>query len=278
MEFILLIKILLVFSLGACLGSFLNVLVDRGQKGKSLLGWSQCDHCGYRLRWYDNVPVFSFLFLHGRCRKCGQKLSWQYPIVELGMGFLFLAVGYSVGFLDLVPTSQSYFDAWEILFIILTVFLLAAVFLWDLKYMIIPDELVLAGLSIAFFYSVYQQFSLDVSWLDIRSPVVSGLAGSLIVSGFFYLIYFISKKKWIGGGDVKLGLWIGWLSGWQMAYLMLLVAYVLGAAVSVALLALKKKKMNSQVPFGPFLILGCLVVLFWGESVIQWWREIIFNF
>jgi prepilin signal peptidase PulO-like enzyme (type II secretory pathway) len=278
MEFILLIKILLVFSLGACLGSFLNVLVDRGQKGKSLLGWSQCDHCGYRLRWYDNVPVFSFLFLHGRCRKCGQKLSWQYPIVELGMGFLFLAVGYSVGFLDLVPTSQSYFDAWEILFVILTVFLLAAVFLWDLKYMIIPDELVLAGLSIAFFYSVYQQFSLDVSWLDIRSPVVSGLAGSLIVSGFFYLIYFISKKKWIGGGDVKLGLWIGWLSGWQMAYLMLLVAYVLGAAVSVALLALKKKKMNSQVPFGPFLILGCLVVLFWGESVIQWWREIIFNF
>lgn len=278
MEFILLIKILLVFSIGACLGSFLNVLVDRGQKGKSLLGWSQCDHCGYRLRWYDNVPVFSFLFLHGRCRKCGQKLSWQYPIVELGMGFLFLAVGYSVGFLDLVPTSQSYFDAWEILFVILTVFLLAAVFLWDLKYMIIPDELVLAGLSIAFFYSVYQQFSLDVSWLDIRSPVVSGLAGSLIVSGFFYLIYFISKKKWIGGGDVKLGLWIGWLSGWQMAYLMLLVAYVLGAAVSVALLALKKKKMNSQVPFGPFLILGCLVVLFWGESVIQWWREIIFNF
>jgi prepilin signal peptidase PulO-like enzyme (type II secretory pathway) len=260
------------------MGSFLNVLVDRGQKGESLLGWSQCDHCGYRLRWYDNVPVFSFLFLHGRCRKCGQKLSWQYPIVELGMGFLFLAVGYSVGFLDLVPTSQSYFDAWEILFVILTVFLLAAVFLWDLKYMIIPDELVLAGLSIAFFYSVYQQFSLDVSWLDIRSPVVSGLAGSLIVSGFFYLIYFISKKKWIGGGDVKLGLWIGWLSGWQMAYLMLLVAYVLGAAVSVALLALKKKKMNSQVPFGPFLILGCLVVLFWGESVIQWWREIIFNF
>ena len=272
------IKILLVFSIGACLGSFLNVLVDRGQKGKSLLGWSQCDHCGYRLRWYDNVPVFSFLFLHGRCRKCGQKLSWQYPIVELGMGFLFLAVGYSVGFLDLVPTSQSYFDAWEILFIILTVFLLAAVFLWDLKYMIIPDELVLAGLLIAFFYSVYQQFSLDVSWLDICSPVVSGLAGSLIVSGFFYLIYFISKKKWIGGGDVKLGLWIGWLSGWQMAYLMLLVAYVLGAAVSVALLALKKKKMNSQVPFGPFLILGCLIVLFWGESVIQWWREIIFNF
>jgi prepilin signal peptidase PulO-like enzyme (type II secretory pathway) len=98
------------------------------------------------------------------------------------------------------------------------------------------------------------------------------------VSGFFYLIYFISKKKWIGGGDVKLGLWIGWLSGWQMAYLMLLVAYVLGAVVAVALLALKKKKMNSQVPFGPFLVLGCLIVLFCGESVIQWWKKIIFNF
>jgi prepilin signal peptidase PulO-like enzyme (type II secretory pathway) len=278
MEFLFFIKTATIFLTGLCMGSFLNVLVDRGQKGESLLGWSQCDHCGYRLRWYDNVPILSFLFLRGRCRKCGQKLSWQYPIVELGMGLLFLIVGYKIGFLDLVLVDQTYFDTWESLFIVLTVFLLAAVFLWDLKYMVIPNELVLAGLSVAFFYSIYQQFNLGTSWFDIYSPVISGLVGSLIVSGFFYLLYFFSKGKWIGGGDVKLGLWIGWLSGWQMAYLMLLVAYVLGAAVSVALLALKKKKMNSQVPFGPFLILGCLIVLFWGESVIQWWREIIFNF
>ena len=275
MEFILLVKILLIFSIGACLGSFLNVLVDRGQKGKSLLGWSRCDHCGYRLQWYDNIPIFSFIFLHGRCRKCGQRLSWQYPIVELGIGLLFLVVGYSIGFLNIDSMGQSYFDTWEILFIFLTVFLLAAVFLWDLKYMIIPNELVLAGIVVAFFYAIYQQLSLDVSWLNIRSPIASGLVGSLIVSGFFYLIYFFSKKKWIGGGDVKLGLWIGWVSGWQMAYLMLLIAYVSGALVSIFLLFAKKKKMTSQVPFGPFLAIACWLVLLFGENIVEWWRGLI---
>lgn len=280
MELLFFIKGVTLFSVGLCLGSFLNVLVDRGEKEESLLGWSKCDFCGYKLRWYDNIPVVSFLFLGGKCRKCKKKLSWQYPAVELGMGMLFLFVGFQTGFIDasLITDSTLGFSLSvmiKTIFLLITVFLFAAVFLWDLKYMIIPDEIIIAGIFAAVAYSVYSYFNSSCSLLSPGCHISANLIGALAVSLFFYLMYFFSKGKWIGGGDVKLGFWIGWLAGWQLIYPMLLVAYVLGALISVGLLALKKKNMNSQVPFGPFLIFGCFFILFWGEKMIEWWQGLI---
>jgi len=278
MLFLLIIKVVSIFAVGLCLGSFLNVLVDRGQKGKSLLGRSKCDYCSYKLKWYDNIPVASFLFLGGKCRQCKKKLSWQYPAVELGIGLLFLFIGFQTGFISSFLTLPNTFSVdtikiIEMLFLLTTAFLFAVVFLWDLKYMIIPNEIIIIGILVAVAYSIYQYSNSACFLFNPNCYIISNLIGALAVSGFFYLMFFFSKGKWIGGGDVKLGFWIGWLAGWQLLYPMLLVAYVSGALISIGLMAFKKKKMGSQVPFGPFLILGCLSILFFGENIVKWWER-----
>ena len=163
------------------------------------------------------------------------------------------------------------------IFLLTTAFLFAVVFLWDLKYMIIPNEIIIIGILVAVAYSIYQYSNSACSLFNPNCYIISNLIGALAVSGFFYLMFFFSKGKWIGGGDVKLGFWIGWLASWQLLYPMLLVAYVSGALVSIGLMAFKKKKMSSQVPFGPFLILGCLSILFFGENMVKWWEMIILN-
>lgn len=283
MEFLFFIKGAVIFLIGLCLGSFTNVLVDRGQKNQSLLGLSKCDFCGYELKWHDNIPVASFLFLRGKCRQCGKKLSWQYPAVELGVGLLFLLVGFQTSF---VNSSLLMADTFELnidkivqaSFLLTTAFLFAVVFLWDLKYMVIPNEIVITGIFVAVAYSIYRYAVSACSFFEPTCHVSSNLIGAFAVGLFFYLMYYFSKGKWIGGGDIKLGFWLGWLTGWQMVYPMLLVAYVSGALVSVGLLVLKKRKMNSQVPFGPFLLFGCFFILFWGEKMIEWWKAIILNF
>lgn len=265
----LIINIFFIFCLGLIFGSFTNVLVDRGQKGKSLSGFSRCDFCGYRLKWFDNIPVFSFLFLKAKCRKCYKKLSWQYPVVELGMGLLFLFICWQTGFFEGFLSFEKIIDT---SFYLITGFLFLAIFLWDLKYMIIPNGLVLGGVIVTLVYYFYQFLVGDCSLLDVHCVFTANLIGGLIVSLFFYLMFVFSKGKWIGGGDVKLGFWLGLLVGLQMVYMMLLISYLSGALVGLWLLAKKKKKMNSQLPFGPFLILGTFVTLIWGERMLEWWR------
>lgn len=265
----LIINIFFIACLGLIFGSFTNVLVDRGQKGKKLSGFSKCDFCGYKLKWFDNVPVFSFLLLKGRCRKCHKKLSWQYPLVELSMGLLFLFISWQTGFFEGYLNFEKIID---ISFYLIIGFLFLAIFLWDLKYMIIPNSLVLIGVVATFIYYFYQIFIGNCSLFNFNCGLIAGIIGGGIVSLFFYLMFVFSKGRWIGGGDVKLGFWLGLLVGWHMVYLMLLVSYILGALIGVLLLLRKKKKMNSQLPFGPFLIIGTFITLIWGERLLEWYR------
>lgn len=267
---------LLIFILGAIWGSFGNVLVDRGEKGKSLFGRSKCDFCGYTLRWYDNIPIISFFLIGGRCRKCKRKLSWQYPLVEAGFGILFVVMAWQAGL-----SRQSLADGIsenfviELVFLLSIGFLLGAIFLWDLKYMIIPDELVLTGLAISFVYYVYRYLVSSCSLFDYNCHISSNLIGALLVSLFFYLIFWLSKGRWIGGGDVKLGFWLGFLVNWKNVYFFLLFAYILGSIIAVILLARGKKQLKSQVPFGPFLIVSGLLILLFHERIWATWNQLV---
>lgn len=257
------------FFFGLCLGSFLNVLVDRGERGKSLRGRSKCDFCGYQLKWFDNIPVLSFFLLGGKCRKCRKKLSFQYPIVELAMGLAFLFLGHQV-FSNQIFFRTSFQQFFFLLFLVFSIFFLAAVFLWDLKYMVIPDALIWSGLIVSILFRIFSMIFWNHNWLDKQTGLISGFLGALATGGFFGALWFFSKGKWIGLGDVKLGLWLGMLVGVQLVYPATMVSYILGALVAIFLLWRNKKKMSSQVPFGPFLVLGFLISFFWGSKMIEW--------
>jgi prepilin signal peptidase PulO-like enzyme (type II secretory pathway) len=263
----LFLKIIFIFILGTFFGSFANVLIDRGQKGKKITGRSKCDFCGYQLSWSDNIPIISFFLLGGKCRKCKKKLSWQYPIVEFGMGLVFVLMAKISGFLALSLTPRTPLSAYVpfsefgLLFYLFIGFILSVIFVWDLKYMIIPDYLVGIGFFGTLAWKIWLLFSGDCSLLAGSCSIVWSVAGGAAVGGFFYLMHWYSKGKWIGGGDVKLGFFLGFLLGWQNIYWFLLFSYVLGAAVGLLLMGLGRKKMNSQIPFGPFLIIGAIMVM-----------------
>jgi prepilin signal peptidase PulO-like enzyme (type II secretory pathway) len=250
--------ILFTFTFGLCLGSFLNALVYRLHEKKSLWGRSECPECQAKIKWYDNLPVLSFFILKFKCRTCQQKISWQYPIVELLMGLLFLIPVY-------LSSPGDLHGGFRILFDWLIIFDLMLVFLYDLKYGEIPDlaTLPLTGLLAALAYLSGWNFLQD------------GLFGALIGGGFFAIQYVVSRGRWVGGGDITLGFLMGIILGWRGVVLALFLAYVGGAIISLLLLALKKKAWQSAVPFGVFLVPATLIALWWGERIVNWYLSLL---
>lgn len=254
------------FIIGLCLGSFANVLIDRTENGEKLGGRSRCDFCGYQLRWFDNIPVISFLILKARCRKCQKKLSWQYPIVELFTGAVLAFSAWQLGINSFFESSATF--SVNIL-LILMAFLFVLVVVWDLKYMIIPNEIVVTGIVVTILIFIVRFFADPCASFSLNCFWISGILGAIAMSGFFWILYAISKGTWIGGGDVKLAIWLGLLIGIEMVYPALMIAYIIGAVVAIFLIFRGKKKMKSQLPFGPFLILGAYVTIFFQEEVIE---------
>lgn len=239
--------------------------MDRGQKNKSLNGRSKCDFCHYKLCWFDNIPVFSWFFLGGKCRKCGKKLSVQYPIVEILMGGLFLLSAIQGGL------TQPFWGMAEVartLFFVFFSFLFLTIALWDWKYMLIPDGLVWLGIGGAILkvasFGILEKNCFFLGW---NCVFPQALLGAGIVFGFFFLMFQFSAGRWIGGGDVRLGVLIGLLAGLSGVYWLLMIAYVSGALVAISLLLTKRKKMNSRLPFGPFLLFSSFVLLLWQVEI-----------
>lgn len=266
----------LFFVLGLCFGSFANVLIDRIQAGKSIKGRSRCDYCGYRLSRLDNIPVFSFLFLKRKCRKCHKKLSWQYPLIEIGTGLIFILTFWLIQRTQIFQISDfSFFSYFSLFYYILISYILWVILIWDLKYMIIPDFLILIGVCSTIFYKLLESFFLNCYIENFSCPFVSGILGGLILGGFFGFLYWISKGRWIGGGDVKLGFWLGLIVGFQMIYFLLLFSYVAGALLAIFLLLFFGKKMKSEIPFGPFLIGSTYVVIFYHNFILEIWHSFL---
>jgi prepilin signal peptidase PulO-like enzyme (type II secretory pathway) len=267
---------IILFLLGLCFGSFANVLIDRVQNKRSVKGFSKCDFCGYQLKWFDNIPVLSFLFLQGKCRKCHKKLSWQYPVVEFLSGLLF-ALTYLILFQDrfLANWMEAGFYI-ELVYSLLVAFLLFVILVWDYKYLIIPDFLVLIGLVVTVVFEIYKAFQNGCFVGSWECPLVAGVLGSLAVGGFFGILYLSSGGRWIGGGDVKIGFWLGFLVKLKMTYFFILFAYLIGSVVAVYLLISSKKKMKSQIPFGPFLVVSAYLIIFGRDVILEMWNNLVF--
>lgn len=251
-------EILFIFLLGLATGSFLNVLIDRLPKNKSILGRSQCDHCRRKLKTLDLIPVFSYLFLAGRCRYCKKRLSWQYPLVELLTGALFVIIWI------FVPVNEVLKLFYLGLFSCLIV-----IFFTDWKYRIIPDQinitLFLFSLAIIYFGGFFSPNNLLIRLRD-------GLIVMLPIFG----LYLVTKGKGMGFADVKLSFIIGFflqiLSGFYAIYF----AFVSGAIFGVFLIFLKKKKMKDVIAFGPFLALGLAIMIFFGNAIVEFVKKFYF--
>jgi len=281
------------FFLGLCFGSFVNALVWRiHQQGKALSGKrkgkelsspkpltlnpsrysildgrSQCVHCGHQLSIGDLVPVFSWLLLRGKCRYCNKPISIQYPLVELLVATVFVA--------SYIFWPASFSNGQWLLFVtwlICSVGLLALA-VYDLKWMLLPNRILYPTLFVA----LIGQLGYILFFADNKAHSFWLLALSwLVASGLFLVIYLASRGKWIGFGDVRLGLVTGALLATPAKSLMMIfLASVLGTLFVLPALASGRRKMASKLPFGPFLIASTGLVILFGQSLLDWYQRLL---
>jgi len=243
-----------VFILGMILGSFLTVCVHRIPKGQSIVApRSRCPKCGVQIRWNDNVPLISFLWLRGKCRDCHTSILPRYPIIELANGLGYLLMVWRFGFTWSTVVYAGLFS----------VFLVVTWIDWDHK--IIPDVITLPGIVIGFLCA---SLLLPTGW-------VNSLVGILVGGGVLLAIAWVSPylfgKEGIGGGDIKFLAMVGAFLGWQQALLTLMVGSVVGAFIGIGLLAAKVLQKGQYIPFGPYLALGALIAVLWGPEIWHWY-------
>jgi leader peptidase (prepilin peptidase) / N-methyltransferase len=253
----LMIFYLLAGLLGLVLGSFFNVCIYRLPREQSIV-WpgSHCPRCRHALAPRDNIPLVSFLLLKGSCRYCRKPISTRYPLVELLMAALMVALAWRFGF------------SWSFLqYAVLAGALLVVTFI-DLDFQIIPDVISIPGLGVG----------LGLSWLTGNPGWLSSLIGLLVGGGLLYLLAagyeLLTKREGMGGGDIKLLAMIGAFLGWTGVLLTVILAAVIGSLLGVALILFWKKGRTHALPFGPFLSLGALIHLFRGPELIAWYLNI----
>lgn len=246
--------------LGIIVGSFLNVVIYRYNTGATLGGRSKCLACGKKLFWYELIPLASFLWQSGRCRGCRTKISWQYPLVELITGLSFFLVWQ----LELSLVSKLVYLLIACLFVVIAAY--------DWRHLIIPNGPVYAFIILALGHSLW--LSLVVSpyaWSQLFNYVLTGCA----LAAFFWILWWLSRGRWLGFADGKLALGIGFWLGPVAGVSAVVLAFWLGAVVGLALMLVSRLlrrrgrvTMKSELPFAPFLVLGTALVVFWHLNVI----------
>lgn len=249
--------LIIFFISGLIIGSFLNVIVYRLRLVDTILGRSNCPHCASQIRWYDNIPLLSFILLGAKCRDCKGEISWQYPVVEFFTGIIFLLIGkYFFNFLDIA-------SLWETGFYLVVASLLIVLLAYDWQYMEVPIiifwiilAVVLVNLAVVGFFEI--ELGIELKSLS----AIYNLIGGGVAWLFFFCLVFFSKEKWMGWGDVYVGLLVGLILGWPSVLVGLLLSFVIGSIYSIGIILLKKGSMQSQVPFVPFLVLGTFLAIF----------------
>ena len=266
----------LLFITGCIVGSFLNVVVDRLPEGKTIIwGHSRCDFCHKHLRPSDLIPVISFAILGGKCRYCRRKLSYYYPIGELTTGILFSLAAYALfGQISLLLLAD-YRYLFALIYYLITTASQIIIFFTDLKYGIIPFKVVFFSLVTTSIWFAFNLFLYATQNQIILFPVQNALFPlSYIFSGlgvflFFLLLFMGTKGRGIGFGDVVFVGLMGVLLGFPKIILGIYIAFLTGAAVSLILVLLGRKRLSGgTIPFGPFLVLGTIVSLFLGNWII----------
>lgn len=243
------------FIIGLVIGSFLNVLIDRLALCESIMGRSYCDHCKHKLAWYDLIPVFSFIFLKGECRYCHKKVSGFYPLVELLTAVIFTITW------ALLPTNAGITNKIIMLAILST---LLVIFFTDLKYQIISDEIQVVFLLLAFTF-------LTVSGITFKA-LFQHLLSSVAVMSVILSLFLLTRGRGMGFGDVKLSTTIGLLLGLKAGMMALYLAFIIGAIFGLILIFLKRKKLKSKIAFGPFLVLGIIIMLLFKEETFAFFK------
>lgn len=252
-----------IFIFGLIIGSFLNCVIYRLKTKESIVSSrSHCPKCGHKLSWKDLVPVLGFLSLKGKCRYCFQKISWQYPAVEIMTALLFLLIVFYFSF-DLL--SAAYY--------LLLASFLVVILVYDLKYYLIADEIIYSAIAIVFLERILR-FAVNYPLLSVGEAILNPLISALSAAAFFAAMVFVSKEQWMGWGDVSLAFFMGLFLGFPNILLALFLAFMLGALVGIVLIIFGRKKMKSQVPFAPFLVWATFIALFWGERIIAWYLEL----
>ncbi|HEY4503869.1 MAG TPA: prepilin peptidase [Candidatus Paceibacterota bacterium] len=246
------------FILGTIIGSFLNVVTFRYNTGMTLGGRSKCFSCNKILSWIELFPVLSFIMQGGSCKKCKSKISWQYPLVEIGAGILFVFV-----FFFFPPVSVT--ASFATIFYLFITCLLVIITVYDIRHKIIPDPLVYTFAIVAL---AHLFISSDLSFI---LPSFLNLLSGPIIAFPFFLLWLISKGTWMGLGDAKLALGIGWTLGLFSAISAVALAFWVGAGISIVWMVIvyRKFKARYEIPFGPYLILGMYLVLFFNIQVFD---------
>ncbi|MBI4692290.1 MAG: prepilin peptidase [Candidatus Terrybacteria bacterium] len=253
-----------IFIFGTIIGSFLNTVIFRYHTGESIIKTgSRCFSCGKKLKWYELIPIASFAIQRGRCRSCGSKISWQYPIVEIITGLLFLLI-----FNFQFSIFNKITDYWLLItgyyWLIFSLLIIIAVY--DFRHQIIPNKIV-------YLFDILVLLNLfRISDFGFRiSGIGKDFLAGIIFFAFFASLWLVSRGTWMGLGDAKLALGIGWFLGFYKGILALLVSFWLGAIVGIFLLLFLRNRytIKSRIAFGPFLILGAFVSFFFAETIIK---------
>jgi leader peptidase (prepilin peptidase)/N-methyltransferase len=242
------------FIFGACFGSFANVVIYRLPNDLSVVKpRSHCQNCKKAVAWYDNIPMFSWLLLRGKCRHCHAKFSFRYFFVELLTAVLFVLAYYYLGF------------TWTLLEALIFIFSLVCCTFIDFDHMILPDEFTLSGIIIGLIGAA----------LNPERQLLEAVLGVLIGGGFLwamaYLYFLFTQKDGMGGGDIKLLAWIGAVLGWKAVPFVIMVSAIIGSVVGLALARKQKQGLKTMIPFGPYLALGAVLYLFGGQAIANWY-------
>jgi len=255
------------FVLGLIFGSFVTALVWRLHEHKDwVTGRSQCTNCGHQLNSADLVPVFSWLYLRGKCRYCKAPISSGYPLTELMLGSSFV-ISYLLWPVNLAGAQWILFVSWLAVSICLT-----ALFIYDLRWMLLPSRLIYSALLVAAASNLAYLTTQD----DKTKFMLNWVLSVAVASGIFFILHIVSQGKWIGFGDVRLGLVTGTvLHKPALSFLMIFIASLLGTAFVLPSLITRQMKVSMRLPYGPFLILSTVICLLVGQSILDWYVNLV---
>jgi len=246
---------IMIFIFGICIGSFMNVCIYRLPASKSIINPARsiCPNCGNIIKFYDNIPILSYLWLKGKCRHCSSPIAFRYLLVELAGGFFALCAYFKFGI-----TIEAF------VYYALISSLLVITFI-DIDHQIIPDVITLPGIPIFFFAS----FTLAaITCKDSLLGILAG-GGSLLLIAVTYNL--LTKKEGMGGGDIKLLAMIGAALGWEGALFTIFIGSAIGTLIGIILMLRTRKGLKLAIPFGPFLSMGAIIYIFFGSSIINWY-------
>ena len=255
------------FVIGTAFGSFAGAMAWRIEKRRDVVRErSECEHCHHTLAWFDLIPIVSWLSLRGKCRYCHKPIGVSALLLELGLGLAF-AVSFAIWPYGWAALGLALFVTW-----LVSLVLLAILFVYDVRHSLLPDVVVwpLTAVGVIGFGLVMQLQGVPY----LQWPLEAFLA-LLPVSGVYWLLHALSRGRWIGFGDVKLGLFMGLMLGWQGGLLALLLANYLGFFWILPSLVRGRLDRSSRMPFGPFLIAATFIVFLWGRTLIQWLMDFL---